>query len=445
MIILGLGSNIGDRLANLRQAVAHIRALPNVTINTISPIYLSDALLPDNAPPDWNKPYLNLALRCESALTPHDLLQALKAIEWRIGRKPDVRHWGPRVLDIDILAFDDTVLESDALTLPHKGLSERPFALWPLADVAPFWKNPLPGVDHGKTAADRVAKWGSRFTGHAPFHTRQIYQLIDAPQLVGIINVTPDSFSDGGNFLDPEKALKQALHLVESGAEIIDVGAESTAPHVKALSADTEWKRLEPVLANILATKDKFIITPKISVDTRFAETAQKALLMGADWINDVTGLQDVAMQEVVAQTKATCIIMHHVRIPEDRNHMLPPDQDSVALIYDWGARRIETLVKAGIAQDNIIFDPGIGFGNSADQAVQLIKHVDRFKPLGTRLLVGHSRKSFLSLFTAYAPAERDIETLALSLYLARQNVDYLRVHHVEMCARGFRMQRALL
>jgi 2-amino-4-hydroxy-6-hydroxymethyldihydropteridine diphosphokinase / dihydropteroate synthase len=443
MIVLGLGSNVGDRLAHLRAAIVHIKKMPGLLVEQFSPVYLSDALLPDNAPADWDMPHLNLALRCETTLTPLALLKELKAIEHRIGRKPEIRHWGPRLIDIDILVWDDVVQESEALTLPHRGLLDRPFALWPLSDVAPFWKNPMLGAEHGKTAAALVEKWGSRFTGEAPLHTRQLYQRIMAPQLVGIINVTPDSFSDGGHYLQAEKALEQAHALIQSGAEVLDIGAESTAPRAARLDVATEWSRLQPVLALIHAAKKEFIIPPKISIDTRFASTAQKALDLGVDWINDVTGLQDPAMRELLANTKADCVVMHHLSIPASAKQVLPHDVDGVELIYAWGMRQLELLEKEGIARHRIIFDPGIGFGKTPEQSLALIKEVRRFKEWGTRLLVGHSRKSFLSLFTAYPAPERDIETLTLALYLAQQAVDYVRVHRVEMCARGLRVAQA--
>ena len=135
MIILGLGSNVGDRLTNLRKALQAIKKIPGMNIEQVSPVYVSDALLPENAPLDWDIPYLNLALRCETTQEPLELLKQLKNIEWSIGRKPEIRHWGPRILDIDILAWDDAIIKSDVLTLPHENLQERPFALWPLADT----------------------------------------------------------------------------------------------------------------------------------------------------------------------------------------------------------------------------------------------------------------------------------------------------------------------
>ncbi len=444
MIVLGLGSNLGDRLGNLRKAVAAIKKISAITVLQVSPVYISDALLPENAPADWDMPYLNLAIRCDTTLQPMDLLQQLKNIEWSIGRKPEVRHWGPRVVDIDILAFDDLIIESETLTVPHSSLQERPFALWPLADVAPLWKFPLPGTNHGKTAAQIVESWGSRFSGEAPFHTRQINQRVDTPQLVGIVNVTPDSFSDGGQFLEVQHALEQIAQLVSSGAEVIDIGAESTAPRSQPLNADAEWSRLAPILEGLQDARKTLLLQPKISIDTRHAATAAKVLELGVDWINDVSGLDDPAMREIIAQSKVDCVVMHHLSIPERRDNILPRDQDPVAIVHAWGEKRLNELEQQGISRDRVIFDPGIGFGKLAEQSLILLQHTRAFANLGARVMLGHSRKTFLSLLSGLPFAERDIETMAMSVCLAKQPVDYLRVHNVDMCARGLRVAAAL-
>lgn len=444
MVILGLGSNVGDRLAHLRQALTCIKKIPGTEVLHVSPVYLSDALLPENAPPEWDMPHLNLAIYCKTLFKPHDLLKELKNIEWSIGRKPTIRHWGPRIVDIDILAWDDVVIRSETLTVPHENLQERPFALWPLADVAPFWKFPLSGANHGKTAAEMVEKWGSRFTGSAPLHTRQIYQRIDTAQLVGILNITPDSFSDGGQFLKPEEAVIKAESLVNDGAEIIDIGAESTAPSSKPIDAATEWARLYPVLTAIKNAENHFMIKPKISIDTRHVLTAKNALMMGIDWINDVSGLDDPAMRDLIKHADVHCVIMHHLNIPERREHVLPRHQDPTKEVYEWGKNRIEELEQLGIAREKIIFDPGIGFGKMAEQSLALLNHVQMFKELGVRELIGHSRKTFISLLSPLSSTDRDIETMVISLYLAKQGIDYLRVHNVEMCARGLRTAYAM-
>lgn len=444
MIILGLGSNLGDRLAHLRKALQAIHSIPGLSVKQVSPVYVSDALKPEHAGDDWDLPYLNLAIRCEGSIHPHDLLPQLKNIEWSIGRKPNARHWGPRVIDIDILAWDDLTLESETLTVPHVGLLDRPFALWPLSDVAPLWKYPLPGSNHDKTAAQLVEPWGSRFSGEAPFHTRQINQRIDTPQIVGVVNITPDSFSDGGLFLNPQKAVDQMVQLIQDGADVIDLGAESTSPTAQSLTHEEEWARLEPVLFRMDEIRKHSVIPAKISVDTRHYQTAEKALAFGVDWINDVSGLDNPAMREIISASNADCVVMHHVRIPERRDHVLPRGDDPVKIVLDWGKQRLHELAQQGIPLERIIFDPGIGFGKMAEQSLYLLQHVNTFAALGVRILIGHSRKTFMSLLCDKPFAERDIETLTMSLYLAEQPIDFIRVHNVEMCARGFRTLKAI-
>lgn len=444
MVILGLGSNLGDRLANLRQARELLAQIPKLQLLQTSPLYLSDALLPDNAPSSWDQPYINLAIRCETQLPPHDLLQQLKNVEYAIGRKPMKRHWGPRIIDIDILAWDDLVCEDELLQLPHAQLPERPFALWPLADLAPFWVYPGPGIFQGKTAAEICARWGSRFSGEAALHTRQIYHRIDTPQLVGILNITPDSFSDGGKLNNLQTVIHQAYHLASSGAEILDIGAEATNPDALPLDPEDEWFRLEPVLDALKKELAYMSIVPKISIDTRHYQTADKALRKGVDWINDPSGLGDERMRELVAAAKRDCVVMHNLGIPADRNCVLSYQENPVEEVYRWGEKRLAALEKSGIAAKRIIFDVGIGFGKTAAQSLELIKNIERFHKLHPRILVGHSRKNFLTLFTNKPASERDLETLPLSLFLAKQKVAYLRVHEVEMLARALRVERSL-
>jgi 2-amino-4-hydroxy-6-hydroxymethyldihydropteridine diphosphokinase/dihydropteroate synthase len=438
MVVLGLGTNLKDKLANLRQAWQSISQIPHLRVLQVSPIYMSDALLPDNAPPDWNLPYLNLALRCETTLTPTALYEQLKKIETLLGKQLEPQRWAPRVIDIDILAWDEAVINSNVLIIPHKHLLTRPFALWPLADVAPLW------FYQGKTAAQWVENWGSRFSGNAPFHTRQINQRIDTPELVGIINVTPDSFADGGQFFNPNHAAEQAIKLLAAGASVLDIGAESTAPSAQPIDSKEEWNRLAPALKAIIANKNNGFLTPKISLDTRHVDVAEKALALGIDWINDVSGLDDPDMCHLIASAKVDCVVMHHLNIPETRDKTLLRDQNPVKIVYEWGEKRLNELEKLGIPRERIIFDPGIGFGKMAEQSFTLLKHISVFTKLGTRLLSGHSRKSYLSLFTDLPFAERDIETTTLSLYLAKQHVAYLRLHQVEMCARAFKVNAAL-
>jgi 2-amino-4-hydroxy-6-hydroxymethyldihydropteridine diphosphokinase/dihydropteroate synthase len=442
MLILGLGSNRGDRLSHLRNALTRIKKMEQLVIKQVSPVYQSDALLPEKAPSTWNDAYLNCALLCKSKQDPRELLAQIKQIENELGREQNSKRWGPRVIDIDILAIDDQVIQTDVLHVPHDGLLTRPFALWPLADVAPLWMFPLPGPHYGKTASELCDIWGSRFDGHAPLHTKQIQQRIDTPELVGILNITPDSFSDGGQFCHAEQALAQASTLVNAGATVLDIGAEATSPHALSLTHEEEWMRIQPILSAILSAQDHFFLKPKISIDTRHYQTAELALSLGVDWINDVTGLTDPLMRKVVSNAKAHCVVMHHVSIPADKNKIIPRNKNPIEFIFDWAHSHLEQLEREGISRDKIIFDPGIGFGKSAEHSLLLFKNADFFSKLNTRLLIGHSRKSFLSLFTSLSANERDIETASSVLSIINK-VDYVRVHNVDLCARGFKIKRA--
>ncbi|MDX1901604.1 MAG: dihydropteroate synthase [Gammaproteobacteria bacterium] len=433
-IILGLGSNLGDRLQYLRLALAAIKQFPECTVEKISPVYLSEAQTPDNAPDEWSLPFLNCAVLCRTTLSPEDILHHLKIAEKNIGRVQE-KKWGPRVIDIDLLAYDDALIQTETLCVPHSHLLTRPFALWPLSDIAPNWLHP---IKH-KTAAQLSKPLGSRFSGEALFGTRQIAQRIDTPQLMGIVNVTPNSFSDGGQFHSAHEALQHIEHLIQTGAEIIDIGAEATNPKATKLDAETEWQRLEPILIALAQQKKNFLLPVKISIDTRHASVAERALDLDVDWINDVSGLEDPFMLKIIAEKNCDVVIMHHLGIPVNPAVTLPENENPTDIILKWAEQRIATLQAQGIPTENIIFDPGIGFGKTAQQSLQLIQEITRFQSLGTRMLVGHSRKRFLDIFTPKNFSERDLETAALSIQYLRQ-VDYLRVHQTETHARLFKI-----
>lgn len=441
MIILGLGSNIGDRLENLRRAYHHINAIPEISIQQVSPIYISDALLPDNADDSWNNPFLNLAIRCETTLTPYELLLKTKWIEKQLGRHSAI-DWSPRIIDIDILAWDNLVKYDDKLHVPHEHLHERPFALWPLSDVAPFWTYPIPGPLYGKTAIEIAEPWGPKWGTSAPLHTKQIPHRIDTPVLMGVVNITPDSFSDGGNYFHPDLAMKKIIELVDAGAEIIDLGAESTGPKSIPLHASQEWQRLEPVLTTLLNTVSSMSIPPKISVDTRHVETAEKALTLGVDWINDVTGLDNPEMYHLLREKNCNIVFMHHLGVPVNQSNIIPVHKNPVEWVYQWAEKKLAELA---ISPERLIFDLGIGYGKTAEQSLFLLNNMDVFKKLGVKLLIGHSRKSFLSAFTPFPAMERDIETLCVSLQMKKMGVNYLRVHNVEAHARAFKTINAFL
>lgn len=444
MVILGLGCNVGDRLSNLRQAFAHLQQLPDLTLMQVSPVYESDPLLPDKAPHDWDLPYLNLAISYQTKLSPQELLVKLKEIEAIMGRAVHLT-WSPRIIDIDILAWDALVLHEDNLIIPHPDLIERPFALFPLADIAPDWRYCVPGsYNTGKPVYEIIKKWGSRFTREAPLHTRQIAHRIDTPEIVGILNITKDSFSDGGEYYAVEKALLQAQYLFANGADIIDIGAESTRPGAQPIDRKIEEQRLSLVLSEICSYWQKSTFKPKISIDSKNLETIQKITAHYCiDWVNDVSGLTNPDIGQIVAEKQLKAVFMHNLGIPLQANVVLSSKKDLVKQVYDWAEKQLKALIKLGLRKEQLIFDVGIGFGKTADQSYLLLKEINRFSDLGLPILVGHSRKSFLTRYTDYPAAERDIETAAVSSYLAQQKVDYLRVHNVAHTMRALRVLKS--
>lgn len=260
-------------------------------------------------------------------------------------------------------------------------------------------------------------------------------------QLVGILNLTPDSFSDGGRYASAEVALEAALCMAKDGAAVIDVGAESTRPDATPLTHEQEWARLEsvlPALCNALAGK------AQVSLDTRHAATARKALAVGVDWINDVSGLTSDEMLEVLASSPCRIVAMHSLTIPADLACTLPHECDAVDAMADFAKAILAKTAVHGIARGRLILDPGVGFGKTAEQSLALLKRVQELEVLGLPLMIGHSRKSFLKPFTQDYLRERDDATLILSGILAHSGVAYLRVHDVARHRLLFAVQEVL-
>jgi 2-amino-4-hydroxy-6-hydroxymethyldihydropteridine diphosphokinase/dihydropteroate synthase len=438
-VVLGLGSNCGNRSFFLRDAIHRLRSTrvsPDLQVIAISPIYESDALLPEGAPSDWNRSFLNLSLICKTNLNPIELLRHVKTIEGQVGRKYRGR-WAPREIDIDILAVESEVIQSEEFTLPHFSLPERPFAMLPFADLWPNWRFPQPGPLQNKTLSETVLRWRTQKRTDVPFRTHRTQVFL--PQLMGILNLTPDSFSDGGQFNQTDSAAQRIQEMQASGISVLDLGAESTRPGAKQIDSAEEWSRLEPVLDTLnsyLGSEESELI---ISIDTRHPETARKAITRGVHWINDVTGFSDPEMRKVVSEANVDLVIMHSLGIPPNRDTVLPLDQDPVSVLTKWAEERIQQLEKSGISRDRMILDPGIGFGKTIEQTWEILRRIREFHQLGVRLLVGHSRKSFMTSLTNLPASERDIETLTLSLQLAESGVDYIRIHHTEMHNRSLK------
>jgi 2-amino-4-hydroxy-6-hydroxymethyldihydropteridine diphosphokinase/dihydropteroate synthase len=416
-IYLGLGSNLGDRREHLARALERLSA-HGVRVVRVSPVVESPAMLPDDAPVDWNRPFLNLVAQCRTDASPTEVLDALKAIEHEQGRVERGR-WAPRPIDLDLLLYGNETLATERLRVPHPGLTERAFVLTPLAALAPRMTIPGRGT--------RTVLEHARAGGH------------HLPLWMGIVNLTPDSFSDGGEVGDAAAAETRVSELAAAGAELIDLGAESTRPGATPLTADEEWSRLEPALARLVDRYRGDWLRPRLSIDTYHPETARRALALGADIVNDVGGLGSNAMLELAAESGAEFVAMHNLGVPADKTRVLPADQDPTALIERWLEERLTEWQRAGVDLARVLFDPGIGFGKNALQSLRVLRNVEQFHRFGLRLLVGHSRKSFMQQVTAASREDRDLFTLGASLYLCRAGVDVLRVHDVATHTAAYR------
>ena len=253
------------------------------------------------------------------------------------------------------------------------------------------------------------------------------FDLHNKSYTMGILNITPDSFSDGGNYIETEEAIKRALKIVEEGADIIDIGAESSRPGCAPVSEEEELKRLIPVLE---ALKDK--VKLPISIDTYKAKVAEEAIKRGAAIINDIYGFKkDPNMAKVVAETGVYCVLMHMRRDPNNM-HENPHYNDVVEEVFEELKESIAIAKNAGVKDDKIILDPGIGFAKDFNHNMELLKKLDKFIALGYPLLMGVSRKRFIGAILDAEPNDRLEGSLAVASYIATKVPSILRVHDVK-------------
>jgi dihydropteroate synthase len=255
---------------------------------------------------------------------------------------------------------------------------------------------------------------------------RQTWQLGGFPKLMGIVNVTPDSFSDGAQFLDQSAAVEQCLRLTADGADIIDVGGESTRPGSLPVAEGEEISRVIPVIAEAARR-----LPIPISVDTTKAAVAERAIDAGAVIVNDISGLRlDPRMPEVCARTGAGVICMHMQGTPQTMQ-IDPRYEDAVREVAEFLAERLVFLETHGIALERIVIDPGIGFGKTPEHNLAILKNLDQFRALGRPVLIGHSRKRFLAKLLGRPLDEGSAATIGVALAAALRGADILRVHDV--------------
>jgi dihydropteroate synthase len=302
--------------------------------------------------------------------------------------------------------------------------------------------SPDPERDDDKVlrAAARAAL--ERYLDRAPRRIRGVHRTVTIggrTAVMGVVNVTPDSFSDGGRYLDPDRAVEHALRLAEEGADLLDIGGESTRPGAGATAVETELKRVLPVLSRLHARSPV-----PLSIDTRKAEVARAALEAGADWVNDVSGLRDPDMRRVVVAAEAPTVVMHMRGTPESMQADLGY-RDLRGEVFRDLAEASRRVIAEGLPADRVLIDPGLGFGKSAEQNLELLLHLGEFRSLGFPVVIGPSRKSFLGKALGGAPADARLEAgLAAAVLASRAGAAIVRTHDVGPTVRALALADAV-
>jgi dihydropteroate synthase len=270
--------------------------------------------------------------------------------------------------------------------------------------------------------------------------------MSEKPKIMGILNVTPDSFYDGGRYIAQKKLTTRIKRLIKQRADIIDVGGQSTRPNSTGVTAQTETKRVIPAIKQIRSLNKKVCI----SIDTSRPKVAVAALEAGANIINDITGLKNPAMVKTVKKYNCRYVIIMHMRATPKTMQKFTRYKDILAEIYAFFDRKIKELEKSKIAKSKIIIDPGIGFAKTFEQNLFLIKNLSFFKKLGCKVLLGASRKSFIGVtLNQKNPKDRLLGSLASAMYGYLKGADILRVHDVketkEMVDMAYALQNAKL
>ena len=299
-VFIGMGSNTGDRKSHLESALKHIQKKARCL--KISSLYENPALIPKGSPDDWNQPFLNLAVQIEWKDSPDSLLKFLKRIESKLGRASRAK-WAPRPIDLDILLFHDLKKETKELKIPHPEIPNRQFVLSPLKELNSQLQPP--GMKPALTL--------SRSLKATPL-----------PLFTDILNLTPDSFSDGNVFNTEAKWTELFNEWESNSVGMIDVGAESTRPGATPLSEDEEWKRLEPFIKSFQDYFKNKTFKPKLSIDTYKWKVAKKAIRSGAEVINDVSGGSNLNMLSLIKDTSVKYIFMHSLSVPANPKITLP-------------------------------------------------------------------------------------------------------------------------
>ncbi|PIN03248.1 Dihydropteroate synthase [Handroanthus impetiginosus] len=460
-VVIALGSNVGDRLKNFDDALdrmkkSGIKIMRHGCLYETEPAYVTD------------QPYfLNSAVRATTKLDPHKLLGVLKEIERDMGRTAGIRY-GPRPIDLDILFYGSQTIKTDTLVIPHERIWERPFVMGPLIDLLGFDTDNHSMVKSwhlfSRHSGGLFESWeklgGESLIGKDGMRrvlpvANKLWDWSKKTTIMGVLNVTPDSFSDGGKFLSVDSAVSQVRSMVKEGADIIDVGAQSTRPMATKLSPEQELDRLIPILEVIKHMPEmegKFI-----SVDTFYSQVALEAVKNGTHLVNDVSaGKLDSRMHNVVADLKVPYVAMHMRGDPstmQNRENLVYDDvsKDVACELYT----QIRGAELSGIPAWRMIIDPGIGFSKNTVQNLDILMGLPSIRSEIARkslalshapLLIGPSRKRFLGDVCNLPSADqRDAATAAAVAAGILGGANVVRVHNVSANGDAVKLCDALL
>lgn len=441
MIIIGFGANLSGKHGNAEETLCfYAKKLSKSGVNILKSSHIYESAPVPISDQPW---YKNAVCVVETHLPPHDLLNLLSDLEKDAGRVRTEQN-APRVLDLDLLAYHDVIMNDDTLKLPHPELHNRAFTLYPMAEISKDWKHPTlnKSVDNmiKNLPTDQKIK---KIRGKKLFET-----LVDklrnqpSPLIMGIVNATPDSFFDGGEYNKVDQAIAHGKKILKQGADILDIGGESTRPNAKTVSVQEELNRIIPVIEGLKPYAEY------ISVDTRNSKTMEAAIKAGANMINDVSALtHDPEAMSVVSQSGLPVCLMHMKGTPETMQNA-PKYKNVIDEVLAYLENRMRECVLYGIDINNIIVDPGIGFGKVLEHNLIIIKNLHRFQSLGCPLLLGASRKSFIAGIdkNASSPKDRLGGSLATILHaLKSNNTQILRVHDVVETVQAVKVYKAIL
>ncbi|KAI8847860.1 Dihydropteroate synthase-like protein [Chytridium lagenaria] len=411
-------TNIQNAIETLSKE-ASIQLLDTSFLYETAPMYVQD-----------QPAFLNAVFKIQTSLSPQDLLKLLKKTEAEFGRDFGTIRNGPRILDLDIIFFDNLELKDENLIIPHPRIAEREFVLRPLCDIAPDLEHPA----LSKTCSQLLSLL-AHSEGYTPNTIQRVFPigtslwaLGQRTYVMGILNVTPDSFSDGGKFTALTTAINHVKQMIQAGADIIDIGGQSTRPNAEEVSVEEEIQRVVPVIKEMRAQG----IHVPISVDTYRADVAKQAIEAGGDMING-------PMFGQAASLKVPYCLMHMRGTPKTMTKLTRYENDDVVTSVKKDlTNRVAVALQYGIYRWNLTTDPGIGFAKTPEQSFELIKRLKNITELedgslGIPVLVGPSRKSFLNsgLSMQKPPEERVWGTAAACTASVAGGATFLRVHDI--------------